>query len=363
MKQIVQKSKYIIQEEGITTFIDRAIKNVIVRGKRRILNSSEDFLRWSELKNKYKGQRAFLIGNGPSLNKLPLYLLRNEYAIGFNRVYLLKERLNWLPGFYTTIDDRVLLDSIDEIKENLPNFKSVFLPDLHPYNINFRRKFTESEKLYWLYLDKLEFSNNLPYAGINKSVANVGLQILAYFGFSPIYIIGVDLEYKVHSSVVKNSKRDLTSTQDDDPNHFDPRYFGAGRAYHNPRMEETFLRFKQAKLFFDKLGIKIHNAGIGGKLDAFPRVNYSDLFDYSDEEKKKLFLESFDISYCEKDLTKIFNDLPVIDSFNKWDNEAAVIAVKQELGIKLINKVIFTHIPKGPFDGIYYFFKRENSTN
>ncbi|MCX6168367.1 MAG: DUF115 domain-containing protein [Ignavibacteriales bacterium] len=274
MQQILQKSKYIIQEEGVLTFVDRAIRNVIVRGKRKLSDKSVDYSRWLGLKNKYQGQRAFLIGNGPSLNKLPLYLLRNEYSIGFNRIFLLKERLDWLPSFYTTIDDRVLLDSIDEIKENIQNFQYIFLPDLHPYNVNFKKKFIESEKMFWLYLDKLEFSNNLPYAGINKSVTNVGLQILSFLGFSPIYIIGVDLEYSQQSSVKKETKRNLTSTQDDDPNHFDPRYFGAGRAYHQPRMEETFLRFEQAKIFFDNLGVEVFNAGMGGKLEAFPRVKF-----------------------------------------------------------------------------------------
>ncbi|MBZ0198923.1 MAG: hypothetical protein K8H86_03580, partial [Ignavibacteriaceae bacterium] len=91
------------------------------------------------------------------------------------------------------------------------------------------------------------------------------------------------------SSVVANSKRNLTSIKDDDPNHFDPRYFGAGRAYHKPRMEETFLRFEQAKNFFDKLGVEIFNAGIGGKLDSFPRVNFSDLFSILKRKKNTYF--------------------------------------------------------------------------
>ena len=359
MKQILQKSKYIIQEEGLITFADRAIRNAIVRSKRQFLNKRVDYSKWGALKDKYKGQRAFLLGNGPSLNKLPLYLLRNEYSIGFNRIYILKERINWLPTFYTTIDDRVLHDSIDEIKENLPNFKYAFLPDLHPYNVNFKKKFTESEKLFWLYLDKLEFSNNLPYAGINKSVSNVGLQILAYLGFSPIYIIGVDLEYSHQQSVKKNSKRDLTSTKDDDPNHFDPRYFGTGRAYHQPQMRETMLRFNEAKSFFDKLGVEIFNAGVGGKLEAFPRVNFYDLFDSSEQQRKTLFLESCGITQNVENIQEAFNKVLHINRTDSWSEEAEIISINQEDGIKLINKAIFTHIPRGPYDGKYYFFKRK----
>ena len=36
------------------------------------------------LKDKYKGERCFILGNGPSLAKTDLSLLRNEYTFGLN---------------------------------------------------------------------------------------------------------------------------------------------------------------------------------------------------------------------------------------------------------------------------------------
>lgn len=358
MSTVTAKSKYILQEEGISIFLNRAFRILIVRAKRLFKDNSGEFQRWAQIKGKYKGRRAFLIGNGPSLNKLPLYLLRNEYTIGFNRINLLEERLNWVPTFYTTIDDRVLLDSVEEIAKDMPKHKYVFLPDLHPHNINFRKRFPEAQNLFWLFLDKLEFSNNLPYAGINKTVANVGLQILAYLGFSPIYIIGVDLEYSNHQSVNKVNNRDWISTNDDDPNHFDPRYFGKGRAYHHPRIEETFVRFEEGKRFFDELGVKIFNAGIGGKLNTFPRINFVDLFQYTEADALKLFLES-----CGKEgdfdtLESAFQNAEYIHSIDEWKDSLNTFIVAEKVGLKLINKAIFTHIPHGPFNGKYVFRKR-----
>jgi len=40
------------------------------------------------LKDLHKGERCFIIGNGPSLKKTDLAKLRNEYTFGMNRFYL-----------------------------------------------------------------------------------------------------------------------------------------------------------------------------------------------------------------------------------------------------------------------------------
>ncbi|MBZ0198924.1 MAG: hypothetical protein K8H86_03585 [Ignavibacteriaceae bacterium] len=51
-----------------------------------------------------------------------------------------------------------------------------------------------------------------------------------------------------------------------------------------------------------------------------------------------------------------------IDSIDKWDDDSEIISTTQEVGLKLINKVIFTHIPNGPFNEKYYFFKRNDKS-
>ena len=40
------------------------------------------------LKDKHKGERCFIIGNGPSLKQTDLTKLKNEYTFGLNRIYL-----------------------------------------------------------------------------------------------------------------------------------------------------------------------------------------------------------------------------------------------------------------------------------
>ena len=50
------------------------------------LNDNER--RIAALKDIHKGERCFIIGNGPSLNKLDLSKIKDEYTFGVNAIYL-----------------------------------------------------------------------------------------------------------------------------------------------------------------------------------------------------------------------------------------------------------------------------------
>ncbi len=357
---ILDKSKYIITEEGLITFIKRLYRILAVKTRRKFSDSSEDVKKWLTLKDKFKGKRAFLIGNGPSINRLPLHLLKDEYVICFNHFTLMLERLGWKPQFYCITDDRVLTDMVPEINSGIADrFQYCFFPDLHPYNINYKKQINHRENIFWLYLDKLEFSNNLPWAGINKTVANVGLQILAYLGFNPIYIIGVDLSYAAHGNVDQHNKRDLTSKEDNDPNHFDPRYFGKGKAYHTPRMEETYKRFDEGRKFFDSIGVKIFNAGLGGNLNSFERVEFRSLFNQTSEEELKIFLESMNINGKFVTIEEAFPKGRLLTNIEEFNENDDIIITDTDTAINLIQKAVFTHIPRGPVQGKYVFEKRK----
>ena len=44
--------------------------------------------RLGALQDIHKGERCFIIGNGPSLKQTDLTKLKNEYTFGLNRIYL-----------------------------------------------------------------------------------------------------------------------------------------------------------------------------------------------------------------------------------------------------------------------------------
>ena len=307
--------------------------------------------RFQSIKNKYEGKRIFIIGNGPSLNQMPLYLLKDEYTMCSNRFFFMDERNNWHPTFYSVMDDLVIKDIHNVINEQIiPNVKYAFFPDLHPSNIDVKKKYINNkDNVLWVHTDKSEFSDHMPECGINKTVVNADIQLAAWMGFKEIYVIGVDMTFGTQKAKKKTSRNWIAEGKDTD--HFDPRYISKGKEFHNPGVEEMFEKFEECKKFFDKRGVKIYNAGHGGKLETFPRVNFEEILNKTDEEQEQLFMQA---------IHQIAPNISLSD-FDPYDPEKTDrnFCLPTEEGVKLIKDCILTHIPFGPYKGHYYFLKRE----
>src|SRR6478752_1959771 len=172
MIALVKKGLRTIENDGLIVFCIRIWNFSIVKLKRIVRKKdTKNFEKWQLLKNKYKNERLFVIGNGPSLNKTPLYLLENEYTMCFNRINLMYERINWKPDLYVAIDDLVIKDNHEEInREILPNVKFAFFPDIHPSNLEVKKYIEGRENVYWFISDSPEFRSDLPNCGHNKTV-------------------------------------------------------------------------------------------------------------------------------------------------------------------------------------------------
>lgn len=246
-----------------------------------------DIARLASMKDKYKGERIFIIGNGPSINRTPLHLLKNEYTFGVNRIYLLYDRIKWKPSFYTALDWRVVPDVAREI--NALTGSTFFFEE------RFRGLLREGDDVYYYThgpapSDRPEdkaFSHDMSH-GVRGagSVIGTAVQIAFHLGFDPIYLIGCDLGYKVPESVQQDGedrfgngvKLHLTSTEDDDANHFDPRYFGKGRRWHDPNVKRMVQGHEQCRQGIESVGRRIYNATLGGELEVYERRNFVDLF-------------------------------------------------------------------------------------
>ena len=103
------------------------------------------------------------------------------------------------------------------------------------------------------------------------------------------------MNYKVHTTAKKiNSASEIVSTKNDDPNHFDPRYFGKGKKYHQPEKHVLDNIFNSLRFLRDYAinceDFEIVNASIESKLDYFRMVNLEDELGVSDLEKVKMFV-------------------------------------------------------------------------
>jgi len=246
--------------------------------------SIADMERLSTLKDVFKGERIFILGNGPSINHTPLEFLKDEFTFVTNRIYLLFDRIDWRPTFYTATDWRVVPDIAHEI--NLLTGMIFFFEE------RFRGLLRDNDDdIYWhTHMSNprervfaYDIANGVRGAG---SVTGTAIQIAFYLGFSPIYLIGCDLGYKVGDTVKQEgpdkfgtgTKHYLTSTEDDDYSHFDKRYFGQGRRWHDPNVKRMIEGHRQCKEGIEKVGGKIYNATIGGELEVYERVDFKSLF-------------------------------------------------------------------------------------
>jgi hypothetical protein len=237
--------------------------------------------RLQSLKNKFEGQRCFIVGNGPSLNKHDLKLLKDEYSFGVNSIFYMTEKNGFKPTFYVVEDGHVINDNLEEIKKFKTDFKFLpsverfkFLGDTDTIFLNFNRGFYEPLSPNFNMPRFSSIADKVVYCG--QSVTIINLQLAYYMGFSEVYLIGMDFSYNIPSSAVIDGKN-ILSTEDDD-NHFDPRYFGKGKRWHDPKLDNVLASYVHCKNMFERDGRKILNATEGGHLNVFERVDYKGLF-------------------------------------------------------------------------------------
>lgn len=343
-------------------------KNFSIRMIHRFLSPSfrKNKRRWKALKGKYKGKRVFLIGNGPSLNKTPLYLLKNEYTLCFNRFDLMTERFCWNPYFFAMADSTVCEDIIEVVKQTIEKCKySFFVNDTEGADIEMI--LPQKDNVLFFYHEFHKFSKNLPYLRGGQTVAIEGLQILNYLGFEEIILIGVDMNYVIHTSSVSLKKFDnggeiIQSTADDDPNHFDPRYFGKGAKYSQPN--ETIMEKMLAALyeisewFKSNTSTKVYNAGYDSKVESFERRDFLELLGYSEEKINMLFLEVVN-KFGFNTIEDLQQQTKVIDNLEEWNEKYDYFSLPTKTGAPNVKSFVLNYIPIGPYNGRIYFVKRK----
>lgn len=256
----------------------------------------------SRFKNRHRGERCFIMGNGPSLNQMDLSKLAGETVFACNAVHLLFDRIGWRPTYYVSVDSRTTVDRAAEISAMLgetPAMTAFFPATLHIHDgsgaMLDTRRLVGIHDNAWFFNEVANSEASLPHSMFSLdaaervvqpyTVAITMMQLAAYMGFSEIYLIGCDTRYVVPHNVQQSGPRAgdgrgllLTSTSDDDPNHFDPRYFGRGRRWHNPQVDRMIAHYGHARTALEGAGVTVFNATVGGDLEVFPRAVFDGLF-------------------------------------------------------------------------------------
>jgi len=203
---------------------------------------------------------CIIVGNGPSLNKTDLSLLENQDVFISNYAFLNPNLIKYAK--YIAVTNYLVAEQGSHQFNLLENVRKLF-PYWLGYCIN------EDDNTF--------FFNSVGYAEFSKDInTNVSwrstvsffqMQIAYWLGYKRVLLIGFDHSYDQKSSAQEG---DILLCDEDDKNHFDPRYFKGKlwQAADVKNMEAMYLLVKQA---FEEDSRDIVNCTVGGYLDVFRR--------------------------------------------------------------------------------------------
>lgn len=235
----------------------------IGRFLRKIGISRRKYKKIMSLKDKYKGERCFVICTGPSLTIDDLNLLKGEYTFGMNSISLLFDNTDFRPSFLGCIDEGVFLKMYDNIQKYDDDKIPVFISgraakhcELKPHwyeipvNVAYHTYDRWVKNKFWC-----KFSDDA-YAGVYDmySVTHFLIQIAVYMGFKDIYLLGCDCNQVKGRQV-----------------HF--KDYGVPDASIDTARERNINGFEEVKRYCDTHDVTVYNVTRGGMLEVFERVD------------------------------------------------------------------------------------------
>ncbi|MDO5444270.1 MAG: DUF115 domain-containing protein [Eubacteriales bacterium] len=246
------------------------------------------------LSNIHNGERCFIVGNGPSLRKQNLALLKDEYVFTVN--YFPKSDLYPLvKSNYHVLMDPAIFDFTgtfgEEKKQYLNNIKINGINPICFAQFNAKQSIEQNKidkdlKFYYIdsgYTLSDGFSAEMNLTKIVPGFSNVvlyAIMIAIFMGFNKIYLIGCDMTGYEQLSSAAGKEVDLHVYRMDEKekkmihethSRIDAESFFEG--FYN-----MFVQYRLMNQIARKRNILIYNATSGGVLDAFERVDYESLF-------------------------------------------------------------------------------------
>lgn len=233
-------------------------------------SNSNDSKYLESLRNKFKGERCFIIGNGPSLKVEDLELLKGEFTFGFNGIYHIYPHTLWRPTVYM-LTDKYAASRLRDEEYNMIEADYIFINSK-----KIIKKLSQKCNAHLIIpsdtipTDKAntylkEIKEDL-YKCISQhpSVSTAGIEMAFYLGFKQIILLGMDHSYPVEI----NSEGEKRYT-DVNP-HFKENEVQGNLLYYTDAVEKSFVTCREYGI---KRGITIVNATRGGKLEVFQRID------------------------------------------------------------------------------------------
>jgi hypothetical protein len=231
-----------------------------------------------DLKNRHAGERAFVIGNGPSLRISDLDRITEEVTFACNKIYLAFPETAWRPTYYTVEDHLVAQQNHTEIEAMRRVATKLFPHTLALHGIHFSDGLTYRFNWKDVYPALPEFSDDARHGfHWGSTVVYTMLQLAAFMGIREIYLIGIDFSFTIPAHREGSTGKFNIYVSEGERNHFHPDYRKPGEHWHQPNLEYQEKSFLSARNYFETHGGHIFNATRGGRLECVPRIDLDTL--------------------------------------------------------------------------------------
>jgi len=256
--------------------------HAIVRRHGPLLKRNERF------RDCHKGQRCFVIGNGPSLKEQDLSPLANEITFVANYFHLHPIiSAAWQPAYYCLsdpayFDGREPIESIRDIVAKIRS-ASFFVPH-HASNFLNTSKALPDDRTYYVgmcggleneFSEIPDLTTVIPGA---QTVVQLAIMVAMFMGCTRIYLMGLDHDWLTQCGVTNNFySKDSVRNQ---PAATDWNYKSLMEA-----VTTIWHVYEMHQKIATKHGIKIINVTHGGFLDVFERARYEDVIAEPESER------------------------------------------------------------------------------
>ncbi len=236
-------------------------------------------LRLARLKNIHKGERCFLIGNGPSLTGDDLNLLQEEYTFGTNMVYKIFDTTDWRPTYHC-ISDTIYASKLGmELSEKV---KAPLFTTEKTYR-RMRKKPVDTSYVHTIQSERYRVRGNVQsYCMVKATVLSLAAEMAFHMGFKEIYLLGVDCTNPHGKGGHFTDNYTTKEVAQTDINRIKTR-MNAQSLTTKQIGEHIIDRSMEVYAYLDTYAkqhnIKIYNATRGGNLEIFPRVKLEDVLE------------------------------------------------------------------------------------
>lgn len=251
----------------------------------------------ADYKDKHKGQRCFILGNGPSLRQEDLSVLRDEVVFTVNQINRLPDYEVIHPSYHFWLDknffeidetkpeDQELLSVMKNINRGNPDVVCFFPIEQQEFckkhgmqeslNINY---YAHTMLLHEHYKAPIEYCRYTPSFG---TVVQNCITMAIYMGFSEIYLLGCDntgIMVTLKTAMQNNDDSDYAYVvSENEKKRMESMVSKSSVENYATSYAHTLRDYRILREYCDKKGIKLVNCSAATVIDTIPRQRLSEV--------------------------------------------------------------------------------------